>query len=55
MKEYAKMFESSLEDICPLLSSSSSGNMLLIVLNELKEYGNIPTCPIKKVGESSEK
>ncbi|XP_037904891.1 uncharacterized protein LOC119647781 [Hermetia illucens] len=48
-KEYVQIFEHTVEDICPLLSKSKSGNMFLLVLDEIKKHAKLPKCPVEKV------
>ncbi|CAD7081167.1 unnamed protein product [Hermetia illucens] len=47
-KEYVQIFEHTVEDICPLLSKSKSGNMFLLVLDEIKKHAKLPKCPVEK-------
>ncbi|CAD7081169.1 unnamed protein product [Hermetia illucens] len=48
LKEHVKIFEHSVDDICPLLSKSKSGNIFLLILDELKKYAKLPKCPVEK-------
>ncbi|CAD7081168.1 unnamed protein product [Hermetia illucens] len=50
LKEHVKIFEHSVDDICPLLSKSKSGNMFLLILDEVKRYAKLPKCPVEKCG-----
>ncbi|XP_037904893.1 uncharacterized protein LOC119647782 [Hermetia illucens] len=47
--DFVKIFDHTFDNICTFMSNSQLGNIFLIILDEAKEFGKVPTCPAEKV------